>query len=670
MNLLDRRFLNLSLSVQGIVNDPGEDYSTGTQYIVGENPTGDFSGARTNSIARYDGSDWKFLVPQQGGLEVINLSTAELLAFDGSSWNSVATLGSGGGNPVSVVDGIVYGFNFQDNPLTLTALSALKGRPFLDNRDGSVWRALHKSPTLSLQEVYTLDTYFDDVTSFAAFSEGKIYSVNGSDFSCSELAHDAVILNKEDNCLYRYDATNHKFIRLGGHRCFVVDEIVDYVGSNIPANKKVNGAKVIQIWNSDIGLYYLTQSTLDNQVYEGSEYVLEKDFSFANISGVLSDEPAVYITVGNDNSAEAIRAVHDLLNGDILFCKSDGCSYIFVDDGTNQSFVKISSQTISPVLDIVQVGAELPDTASVGDKFIVYDPSYGEMRLLYTATAANTWNDGENIPEGARYACSDNHKIFVSLPSIYEQQFEFQQLDIPVGATFFNKADNSLYLYDGQSFINVSGAGGTAAASYEPVAPVLAIVKTGTALPATAVMDDLFLNTSTTKLYTATAINTWNNGVNTSSGSRYASASDFKIYQNNGSGFSVLNIPDGDLFLNKYDNSVYAYDASIPAFIKVSGGSPSGSSSPSSSSSFITEFHTLTEQEAAQRYFVLSYAVAAGQERNVLLFVSGIAQTPGVDFTVDGDEEYSNKLIDWSIGNDTNINLTEGDTFLIHYVKA
>ena len=188
--------------------------------------------------------------------------------------------------------------------------------------------------------------------------------------------------------------------------------------------------------------------------------------------------------------------------------------------------------------------------------------------------------------------------------------------------------------------------------SSDPVAPVLAIVPSGSSLPATANTGEAFLNTSDAKIYTATAPNAWDSGSLTANGSRYASSTDHKIYVSNGSALIATNILNGDLFLNKEDNSVYAYDELASTFVKVGAVNT------------VTETHSLTADEVAGKGFTLNHSIATGQEDNTLLFVSGIAQIAGVDFSASGNSiSWDNKALDA-------ISLAEGDTFLIHYSRA
>ena len=90
--MLDRRFLNISLTILKIANQPDENPSAGIQYIVGSTPAGAFANASANSIARYDGTAWKFTAPKAGELEVLNAATGEILKFDGSAWVSVSVI--------------------------------------------------------------------------------------------------------------------------------------------------------------------------------------------------------------------------------------------------------------------------------------------------------------------------------------------------------------------------------------------------------------------------------------------------------------------------------------------------------------------------------------------------------------------------------------------------
>ena len=184
---------------------------------------------------------------------------------------------------------------------------------------------------------------------------------------------------------------------------------------------------------------------------------------------------------------------------------------------------------------------------------------------------------------------------------------------------------------------------------------MLAVVPTGTSLPASASAGDSFFKTDDAKLYTATAADTWDSGTATADGSRYASSTDHKIYTSDGTASTSENIADGGFFLNKEDNCLYVYNGST--FIKI-GGNSGGSVSTA------TEVHTLTAAEVTAKSFTLSNSIASGETGNVLLFVSGVAQAVGADFTASGN------TISWNGKGLDSIGLLEGDAFIVHYVKA
>lgn len=60
----------------------------GARYIIGPDPTGDWSG-KHNQIAAYQDSAWMYYVPQAGWLAYV-ASAGTLLAFDGAQWSPVA----------------------------------------------------------------------------------------------------------------------------------------------------------------------------------------------------------------------------------------------------------------------------------------------------------------------------------------------------------------------------------------------------------------------------------------------------------------------------------------------------------------------------------------------------------------------------------------------------
>lgn len=213
------------------------------------------------------------------------------------------------------------------------------------------------------------------------------------------------------------------------------------------------------------------------------------------------------------------------------------------------------------------------------------------------------------------------------------------------GEELLNIQTGEVLQFNGTAWVTILSIG--------PVKPVLAILPTGDTLPAACSEGDTFLNTADAKFYSATDTDTWDEGTATANGARYASTSDFNIYQSDGTALTHEAVPNGGLFLNKADGCIYVYDASVPAFVRQSGGSD-----------YFTEPHTLTAAEAAAKTFSLTHSIATGQESNTLLFVDGIAQIAGTDFTASGSSiSWDNKGLD-------HIGLREGDVLLVHYIKG
>ena len=96
---INRRFLDVSMTVQGTANEPpaSPEPVNGTQYIIGDTPAGAFANATPGAVARYDGykQAWVFTKPAAGQMEILNLDTKQIMAWDGTAWTERAELGGG-----------------------------------------------------------------------------------------------------------------------------------------------------------------------------------------------------------------------------------------------------------------------------------------------------------------------------------------------------------------------------------------------------------------------------------------------------------------------------------------------------------------------------------------------------------------------------------------------
>ena len=184
------------------------------------------------------------------------------------------------------------------------------------------------------------------------------------------------------------------------------------------------------------------------------------------------------------------------------------------------------------------------------------------------------------------------------------------------------------------------------------IAPVLDIIPTGDELPEECAAGEVFLNTSDNKLYNAEAENTWDSGTALTSGARYASTVDFMVHESDGTNIISSNVKDGGLFLNKGDGCIYVYDETTHEF-KRNGADVT-----------LTEMHNLTAEEVTLKAFRLNSEVATGREGQVILFVGGVSQVAGVDFSASG------RTISWDAKGLDAVGLVAGDVFVVHYIKA
>lgn len=200
---------------------------------------------------------------------------------------------------------------------------------------------------------------------------------------------------------------------------------------------------------------------------------------------------------------------------------------------------------------------------------------------------------------------------------------------------------------------------------------VKAIVHSGDTLPSTAAVGAKFLNTADSKLYVATAENTWDAGTALAEGDRYVSITDKKIYEYKDSALTGAKPADGVIFLSIGDEVVFGYDATGDKLIVVPGGEvtpPSGTDPvgpivlPTPSAEFVyTEKHTLTADEATANAFELTYNVVTGKEANVMLAVCGMVQVPGDDFEISGN------VVAWTGKGLADIGMEANDIFVVSY---
>lgn len=366
---------------------------------------------------------------------------------------------------ITIVDDIVYGYhNFDgDSPhLDFSNKAKLRARPFL-YCSGSVYLATIEYESSELSYIsYGEDLAEDGVTTvYAGFGDGKIHTVNegynkDDSIVSTALNNGDFIMNKADNCVYTYDADNHKFIRVGGNQHFVVDYILDYIGNGVP-----NSLATGKLWAMQLDYAYgLVIFYFDYQINSWPQNTIfpQQGVRIASVQNMF-DNAAIYIVMnGEYTESRRLRAIHDLYNGDTIFNKADGYTYTFSDDGTTKSFIKTSTPVIEPVLDIVPFGFSPPDKPSAeGEKFLQFYPPESWGTQLFTATSADSWNEGVEVQIGDRYVSLADHKIytFVDAHSHWANIDAFH-CDAPVGVPFLNRADNCWYMFNGSDFVKIN----------------------------------------------------------------------------------------------------------------------------------------------------------------------------------------------------------------------
>ena len=335
MNFLDRRFLNFSLSVLAIANEPADNPTAGSQYIVGSNPTGAFAAASTNQIARYNGSAWSFISPKNGELEVLNLSNGQFLSFNGSAWTSVASIsgnsssGSSSLDYVTVVQGVVRSGTKPDNYFGLFLV------------DGAVQNPIGDYLNLSNRD------------SFLSLSDAKIYTFNADSYSFSEYSSEKgqIFFNSDSHDLGFYLADSSGSISKIGtlNNIQSVDSFVHvyfeavnpYELDDFKDAHKTDGFSFI--YGTKL-FSYSSDAWHDRNFIEGERFFILSFNNTTDANPVLN--PRIYeASEANNNGTITIYNYYEIFTGNVLLNKSDGCLYLF--DGSNVSKVGNSSGSAS-----------------------------------------------------------------------------------------------------------------------------------------------------------------------------------------------------------------------------------------------------------------------------------------------------------------------------------
>jgi hypothetical protein len=362
MKLLDRRFLNLSLAVQGIANKPADNPTAGIQYIVGSNGTDAFAGVAPNSIARYNGSAWEFMPPKAGELEVLDVSSGQFKSFNGSNWEVLTLSGSSSDSDTSssvvVVKSVVYyAPNTRKLPADFAGLWLVS--------DSNKLRRVPGFTYIDRDENH-LEASFDVV---AGINTGKIYTYDSETgvYSPSAILHGQIVFSILDNSFYSLG--DNSLVLLGrAANILPVDYVVDYFDNSSAYGEEyfafiqssglqetiADGGHGLAFTCGETGWRLNSYSTeFENyqdstanlpvgsrvafrfNFYEGSDSVSYKpnaDYNGVTYGGI--------VTITGNNPGDI--SILNLIDGDTFLSKHDNSLYLYRE--SDKSFSKIAVQ--------------------------------------------------------------------------------------------------------------------------------------------------------------------------------------------------------------------------------------------------------------------------------------------------------------------------------------
>lgn len=357
---------------------------------------------------------------------------------------------------ITIVDDIVYAYD--DSSLNPPILTALKGRPVLAYRDyGFFLVASNYLANSNWDNNIQLSDMLSEGNVYAGFGDGKIHTITYSHdedsygITSAPISNGDFIFNKADGNIYVFDAVNHAFVRSGGKQHYIVDYIVDYVGYELPATFNARKALFLQ----------LKQDYAECSLLKGDNYYDAYDFSFANIRSILSNEAEIYV-VGNS----AVKTIHDLQHGDTIYCKSNDCSYTFLNNnGTKSLEAQASGNSGNSVTFVDGIIWGVYDATEQNPSFPAYLKAMRGWPYLHfydyhlVLAVVNFFSSGQLITGNEiEDVCGDNTnntKLYAAFydGQIYTAGYEGVISSTPLnnGDFIFNKADNSLYTYDAQN---------------------------------------------------------------------------------------------------------------------------------------------------------------------------------------------------------------------------
>ena len=463
--MIDRRFLNIRLAVQGVANEPPENLYAGMQYIVGENPSGDFASAEQGALAYYDSENWTFIMPKVNGMECLNLETQELLKFDGMLWETIMTFNSGSGSSVLYADDLVKVVT-QESEITqgLTC-------PFLYVIDNGIniphvccWCPIFARYEYSytsddnkmIVDSYQIRVEFPKNSILVAVNANKYYTIkfDGEEtyVEASDVPNDTLVLNKRSNFFYHYKGES--LTLLNDSKVFNVNYIGDIDtthSTDEPEYYKYFG-KLRLVLHSHYGTSFFMRTSISYDGWTGGlpDKVKEGElFASTNENNCF-----MYCCIKKNTDEEIWEPIAKIEEGIIVFNQYDKKLYscngvtlspieekrklIVVTDVCDVSFVKSQAYSSSEFTNkkaITNEGIEIYNAEN--EMWETYSASnYGDRYLILSDISFNE-NSSCLYEYTEEQGNIDNYTCHIS------------RYELVPDTTFLNKANGKMYYYDG-----------------------------------------------------------------------------------------------------------------------------------------------------------------------------------------------------------------------------
>lgn len=215
---LDRRYLNVRVTVDGVVDAPVSGAPVGAQYLVSATPTtGSEFENQANKIAYKSAAGWQFYKNFAGQSEVIDLTNGLVYKFDGTEWQKIDIASENVHNIVDKrildpVDGVLVAIADVDGDGPLPE-SGNTNDLVLDTEALKLYTATTTGENpfdAGVAVTNGIYAYADGTTN----GHGYLYIIEDGELETLEMQDGTVFINKSNEDLYTFDATTGTLINV------------------------------------------------------------------------------------------------------------------------------------------------------------------------------------------------------------------------------------------------------------------------------------------------------------------------------------------------------------------------------------------------------------------------------------------------------------------------